>query len=131
MWEYKGVDGVVQGPFPTQAILDWRSQGFFVGDNTVQIRILKSSQVKSDKKSDNLKSQVSLATMENNKQNTNNPQASKKAADEFEADFDSDDGNLDDDDKNDSNRPSPGESSGQNEYHSWTSSDAIDFSRYL
>lgn len=38
MWEYKGPDGLVHGPYSTQEIGKWRSQGFFTGGTAVEMR---------------------------------------------------------------------------------------------
>ncbi|DBA04656.1 TPA: LOW QUALITY PROTEIN: hypothetical protein N0F65_012239 [Lagenidium giganteum] len=38
MWEYKGADGQVHGPFPTASIIAWRQAGYFTGDNAVDMR---------------------------------------------------------------------------------------------
>ncbi|OQR87691.1 hypothetical protein ACHHYP_08171 [Achlya hypogyna] len=38
LWEYRSQDGQIQGPFPTETILSWRAQGYFVGESAVQMR---------------------------------------------------------------------------------------------
>lgn len=37
-WEYRGLDGVVQGPFPPQTIAAWKAQGYFSGSSAVMMR---------------------------------------------------------------------------------------------
>lgn len=37
-WEYRGLDGVVQGPFPPQTIAAWKAQGYFTGSSAVMMR---------------------------------------------------------------------------------------------
>lgn len=44
LWEYMGQDGQVHGPFTTQQILDWRSQGFFSGDSAVHMRLVQGTE---------------------------------------------------------------------------------------
>ena len=45
MWEYRGADGDVHGPFTSKQISDWKTQGFFTGASAVLMRkvILNSS----------------------------------------------------------------------------------------
>lgn len=38
VWEYQALDGSIQGPFTSQQIADWMSQGYFTGDSAVMIR---------------------------------------------------------------------------------------------
>jgi CD2 antigen cytoplasmic tail-binding protein 2 len=42
MWEYKGADGQIHGPFPTSSIIAWRQQGYFTGGSAVDMRPIKS-----------------------------------------------------------------------------------------
>ena len=37
-WEYRGLDGVIHGPFPPQVIVGWRAQGYFTGNSAVMMR---------------------------------------------------------------------------------------------
>lgn len=37
-WEYRGLDGVIHGPFPPQVIVGWRAQGYFTGPSAVMMR---------------------------------------------------------------------------------------------
>jgi len=37
-WEYKGANGEMYGPYTTKQMLEWKDQGFFVGDHVVQVR---------------------------------------------------------------------------------------------
>lgn len=38
LWEYKGHDGVTQGPFTSLQISEWKKQGFFTGSTAVMMR---------------------------------------------------------------------------------------------
>ena len=38
MWEYRDPQGVVQGPFSSVQMFQWRSQGFFAGEQAVDVR---------------------------------------------------------------------------------------------
>lgn len=38
MWEYKGADGQVHGPFPTSSFVAWQAQGYFKGEGAVDMR---------------------------------------------------------------------------------------------
>lgn len=42
MWEYKGLDGNIYGPYTSQQLADWKNQGYFTGDSAVQVRKVKS-----------------------------------------------------------------------------------------
>ena len=37
-WEYRGLDGVIHGPFVPQVIASWKSQGYFSGSSSVMMR---------------------------------------------------------------------------------------------
>jgi hypothetical protein len=37
-WEYRGQDGTIHGPFTSQQIAQWKSQGYFTGDTAVMMR---------------------------------------------------------------------------------------------
>jgi len=42
LWEYKGnEDGLIHGPYTTEQMMSWRSAGFFIGTQAVDIRISK------------------------------------------------------------------------------------------
>lgn len=38
VWEYRGKDGALHGPFSTAQIIGWRAQGFFTGEGAVFMR---------------------------------------------------------------------------------------------
>ena len=37
-WEYRGLDGIIHGPFIPQIIASWKSQGYFSGNSSVMMR---------------------------------------------------------------------------------------------
>jgi GYF domain len=37
-WEYRGLDGVIHGPFAPQTIAGWKAQGYFTGSSAVMMR---------------------------------------------------------------------------------------------
>mmetsp|Transcript_28729 Transcript_28729/g.27517 ORF Transcript_28729/g.27517 Transcript_28729/m.27517 type:complete len:413 (+) Transcript_28729:77-1315(+) len=37
-WEYRGLDGVIHGPYTPQEIVSWKSQGYFTGPSAVMMR---------------------------------------------------------------------------------------------
>jgi len=39
-WEYRGEDGNVHGPFKTSQMAHWRSAGYFVGTQAVDVRVI-------------------------------------------------------------------------------------------
>jgi hypothetical protein len=41
MWEYKGLDGNIYGPFTSQQISEWKTQGFLTGPTAVMLRKIK------------------------------------------------------------------------------------------
>jgi CD2 antigen cytoplasmic tail-binding protein 2 len=42
-WEYKGnQDGEIHGPYSTQEMLGWTQAGYFVGEQAVQIRTVRT-----------------------------------------------------------------------------------------
>lgn len=42
MWEYKTTDGQIHGPFPTSSFVHWQQQGYFRGDEAVDMREWRS-----------------------------------------------------------------------------------------
>nr|CCA20426.1 conserved hypothetical protein [Albugo laibachii Nc14] len=47
MWEYKGLgNGVIHGPYATSTILQWKQQGYFTGEKSVDMRIVRSQHPK-------------------------------------------------------------------------------------
>eukprot|EP01041_Mallomonas_annulata_P000475 gene475-886_t len=48
MWEYKGQDGLVHGPYTTKQISEWRKQGFFAGPSSVLMRKVKADSSSAD-----------------------------------------------------------------------------------
>ena len=38
LWEYKGLDGVVYGPFTASQLSNWKTQGYFAGSTAVLVR---------------------------------------------------------------------------------------------
>jgi hypothetical protein len=38
MWEYKGMDGNLYGPYSFQQLAEWRKQGYLTGDQAVMMR---------------------------------------------------------------------------------------------
>lgn len=40
-WEYRGRDGNIHGPFDSSAMASWRSAGYFVGDQVVDVRMIE------------------------------------------------------------------------------------------
>lgn len=45
LWEYKGPDGAVYGPFSAQQISQWKAQGYFTGETAVQVRKVRVKSV--------------------------------------------------------------------------------------
>ena len=41
LWEYKGLDNVVYGPYTSEQIAGWKSQGYLTGETAVMVRRLK------------------------------------------------------------------------------------------
>jgi len=37
-WEYRALDGTIQGPFTSQQIAEWKTQGYFTGPSAVMMR---------------------------------------------------------------------------------------------
>ena len=37
-WEYRGLDGVIHGPFAPETIAGWKAQGYFTGSSAVMMR---------------------------------------------------------------------------------------------
>jgi hypothetical protein len=46
LWEYRGHDGLIQGPFTSLQISDWKKQGFFSGPSAVWMRRVTQADVK-------------------------------------------------------------------------------------
>lgn len=38
LWEYKGGDGLIYGPYTSQQISEWKAQGYFTGSTAVMMR---------------------------------------------------------------------------------------------
>jgi len=43
LWEYRGADNKVYGPYTTQDMKGWWGQGYFQGENVVEIRQIKQT----------------------------------------------------------------------------------------
>ncbi|KAF1317077.1 Cd2 antigen cytoplasmic tail-binding protein 2, partial [Globisporangium splendens] len=53
MWEYRGADGEIHGPFPSSSFIAWQQQGYFTGDSAVDIRqVVPSADASSDKEAE-------------------------------------------------------------------------------
>ena len=107
MWEYKGQDGNIHGPFTSSQMLSWRSQGFFAGASAVDVRIYEASSKAEAGSKPEAKSGGNADLM-----------------DELMDDFDDDDDDDDDDgDKGDS-------AGGAGNDNPWKRSDAINFAGF-
>uniref|UniRef100_A0A7S4DBJ5 GYF domain-containing protein n=1 Tax=Heterosigma akashiwo TaxID=2829 RepID=A0A7S4DBJ5_HETAK len=111
MWEYKGQDGAIQGPYSTEHILAWKAQGFFIGNQVVKIRKVKNKREEKTGGGDD-----------------ENPKKTS-AADELAADFD----DSDDDDNETSKKKKDDQNNGGAEDvdEGWAASDTIDFNQYV
>lgn len=66
MWEYRGLDGAIHGPYSSQQIADWKNQGFFSASSAVMMRrVLDTTAVSGSLKRGN--QSVSEAIDEKNK----------------------------------------------------------------
>lgn len=107
MWEYKGADGQVHGPFPTSTLVAWRQQGYFVGDSAVDMRVVSSGQEEEKQMDTAAEAKPALS-----------------AEEELMNDFE----DSDEDEKEEKKPTANGTSStGEN---AWQRSDAIDFGAY-
>jgi len=48
LWEYKGLDGVVYGPFTASQLSNWKAQGYFAGATAVLVRPSGENTLKDD-----------------------------------------------------------------------------------
>ncbi|TYZ64705.1 hypothetical protein PybrP1_011058 [[Pythium] brassicae (nom. inval.)] len=48
LWEYRGADGEIHGPFPSSSFVAWQQQGYFTGDSAVDIRQVASARAQPD-----------------------------------------------------------------------------------
>jgi len=51
-WEYKGSDGKTYGPYTSKDMLNWISNGYFVGDQAVLVRQIKEESIYDDEESE-------------------------------------------------------------------------------
>lgn len=139
LWEYMGHDGQTHGPFTTQQILEWRSQGFFTGESAVHMRLIRGAEPEEGEE------QETEAAATGNQRGAggggeahsprkrvrfSEPPAAAKAGNTTQDLLD----DLDDDENGDvaaashaSGKPSLAE---RQSYTQWHSSDAIAFERY-
>ena len=104
-WEYKGNDdGQIHGPFTTEQMISWRSAGFFVGKQAVDIRVVQRQG------GGNISSSMPIQT-----------KVKDGAVDDLMADLESDD-------EENSNKCTSDLAQGDTE---WIRSDSINFSSYL
>lgn len=68
LWEYKGADEVIYGPYTSQQIAEWKSQGYLTGATAVMIRKVKPK----------YKAQVSFSMFDDDDESTST-QPTKKA----------------------------------------------------
>lgn len=103
MWEYKGADGQVHGPFPTSSFVAWQAQGYFKGEGAVDMRRLEQPNATDDSREE-----------EETKQQEPKLSAEQELLNDFE--------DSDDEEK------TKHETDTQD--RRWERSDQIDFSRY-
>ncbi len=129
-WEYKDGEGIIQGPYTTTQIMDWKKQGFFIGSYAVLMR-LRDQQATSSSSTT-----IPENDIEGNKKRSREPECSI-------ADLDDDDGDEDGDDEPASrkrkigsseirvtnNKPSISAAKTKvlSRFRDWLSSDDIDF----
>lgn len=105
MWEYKGADGQVHGPFPTSSFVAWQAQGYFKGEGAVDMRRVEEPAAAADAK-------------EKEEQETKEQEPKISAEQELLNDFE------DSDDEEETKQET------DTQDRRWERSDQIDFSRY-
>lgn len=122
LWEYKGLDGVVYGPFTASQLSNWKTQGYFAGPTAVLVR------------------PVGWMDGDNNNETTAHHSSSAKSSTSSHSKSVVSSGSIYDDDMLDitvsggnniiGNDSSYAASKGQRGYD-WTSSDDVDFGEYV
>lgn len=109
LWEYRGADGEIHGPFPSASFVAWQAQGYFTGDSAVDIR------------------QVAPKT-DDGEQTTSAPEPAAPISAEQELLNDFED--SDDDDNSSSAKDSKAATTTSSGAQTWLRSDQVDFASY-
>jgi hypothetical protein len=136
-WEYKALDGSIQGPYTSEQISEWKKAGYFTGSSAVMMRKVGTSGVEWSTNTDHdsgrisgIKSQRPFQSMEPTSKKI------KSNHEELLDDLNDDDDDNDDDNDTNNNKIQSHVSSNppddtQVNTNPWTSSDDIDFGEYI
>ena len=134
-WEYKALDGSIQGPYTSEQISEWKKAGYFSGSSAVMMRKVGTSGVEWSTSTDHdsgrisgIKSQRPFQSME--------PISKKIKSNHEELLDDLDDDDDDNDNDKNNNKTQSHVSSNpphdtQGNTNPWISSDDIDFGEYI
>lgn len=119
-WEYRALDGSLQGPFPTATMRQWLEAGFFDGDRAVQLRKVYPTARNND---DDEADAAAIAAL-------TEPQAKKARLEDLANDFDDSDDNEDNgsDEKNEQTQEKSAKQQRNADVGPWLSSSEIDLS---
>lgn len=119
LWEYRGADGQIHGPFPSSSFVAWQQQGYFTGDSAVDIRQVASEHNSTSKQDEEEETKASEPPK---------PEPEKISAEqELLNDFEDSDDEADEETKDssdDKEQATAGAGDG------WRRSDQVDFSSY-
>lgn len=120
MWEYKGMDGQIYGPYTAQQLAGWKAQGFFAGPTAVMVRPIGENHY-SD-------SQVAVPTTGSSSGSINTDPHATAALHAFGKRQAADMDNIYDDDVSDTPTTTPAIVAPVVE---WASSDSVNFGEYV
>lgn len=123
LWEYRGADGQIHGPFPSSSFVAWQQQGYFTGDSAVDIR-----QVQEPKTDSEAEAKQQEKAPEEPKAEPEKLSAEQELLNDFE---DSEDEDAEDTKPTEENGGQKSTAdSNEAETNPWKRSDEIDFSAY-
>ncbi|GAB9463961.1 Cd2 antigen cytoplasmic tail-binding protein 2 [Globisporangium polare] len=123
LWEYRGADGQIHGPFPSSSFVAWQQQGYFTGDSAADIR-----QVQEPKTDSEAEAKQQEKAPEEPKAEPDKLSAEQELLNDFE---DSEDEDAEDTKPTEENGGQKSTAdSNEAETNPWKRSDEIDFSAY-
>jgi hypothetical protein len=132
-WEYKALDGTIQGPYTSEQISEWKKAGYFTGSSAVMMRKVGISGVEWNSTTSSSGSDRICGIKSQRPFETTHPSSKKIKSDHEELldDFDDDDNDNNNIKDNDNKDQSQVNDNTQENFNPWISSDDVDFGDYV
>lgn len=123
LWEYRGADGEIHGPFPSASFVAWQQQGYFTGDSAVDIRQVDPARAQTEAEDASKEPEETKESEEASKPEPEKISAEQELLNDFE----------DSEEEGDATATSEGDKEqvpGAPAEGGWSRSDQVDFSSY-